>query len=567
MQAITDTETLRAIAIFEAFKILGPIFIVLLALLLPRLSAGLVSKIERGLGRLASRKDLAVLLVGVLTFFGSAAVSLFVSMPEPAIADEFSYLLAADTFSGGRLTNPSHPMWIHFESFHIIQQPTYASKYPPAQGLILAAGQIISGHPIVGIWLSIALACAAICWMLQAWVPPKWALMGGLLAMLRFGILGLWSQSYWGGAMAALGGALLFGAMRRILRRQQIGNTFLMGMGIVILANSRPFEGLLVSLPVLVVIFIRIAGKTGSPLAVSLKRVVLPLVLIFAAAGVGMCYYNWRVTGDPLLLPYRVHEATYGISPLFLWQSLGQKPDYRHKTIEDFQTYWALTWYMSQRSLTGLIKVAERKIETLWEFYLGFCLMIPMLALPWLVKNRWMRFIFFTCSLLLIGLLTETFTGAHYAAPATCLVFAVVIQGIRHLRLWQRRRRPAGRWLAILIPVFYAVLLIVRLSLGLDPLNPKGWNFQRAELLSRLEADGARHLVIVGYGPEHNLHQEWVYNRADIDGAKVVWARDMGVNSNCELINYFRDRKLWYLQVDSENFIPRFSPYPAQACH
>ena len=103
----------------------------------------------------------------------------YLPIPEPQIHDEFSYLLGADTFLHGRLANPPHPMWVHFESFHIIQQPTYASKYPVGQGLSMAVGQGMTGYPIVGVWLTIALACMATTWALAAWVPSRWAVGGG----------------------------------------------------------------------------------------------------------------------------------------------------------------------------------------------------------------------------------------------------------------------------------------------------------------------------------------------------------------------------------------------------
>jgi hypothetical protein len=207
---------------------------------------------------IAARRWLSIALIGLLGFFGSAAIGLLRGIPQPSVADEFNYLLAADTFASGRLTNPTHPMWMHFESTYTLHQPTYMSKYPPAQGLLLAAGQVITGYPIAGVWLSMGLMCSAICWMLYAWVPPRWALLGGFIAIVHpgFGISGYWGQSYWGGALAATGGALIAGALRRVIHQHRMRDAFLFGIGLAVLANTRPFGGLLFSLPAVLVLYI-----------------------------------------------------------------------------------------------------------------------------------------------------------------------------------------------------------------------------------------------------------------------------------------------------------------------
>ena len=274
---------------------------------------------SRAFSNLARRKVLCVVLTGASVLAIRVALIPLLGVPEPMWHDEYSFLLAADTFAHGRLTNPTHPMWKHFESFHIIQQPTYMSMYPPAQGLILAAGQLL-GHPWIGQLVVTALMCSALCWMLQAWLPPAWALFGAALAVLRLGILFYWMNSYFAGSLTALAGALVLGSLPRIQRHRRLRDAAVMGIGLATLANTRPYEGLVFSLPIAMAMSVWLARQKQIPTLTVMRRVVLPLILILGVTGAAMGYYFWRVTGDPLLMPYQVDRQTYAMAPYFIWQ-------------------------------------------------------------------------------------------------------------------------------------------------------------------------------------------------------------------------------------------------------
>jgi hypothetical protein len=136
--------------------------------------------------------------------------------PSPDIYDEFGHLLVADTLRHWRLANPSHPLHQFFETFFVLQQPAYGSIYPLGQGMALALGRALFGHPWAGVLMSTAALCSLCYWMLRAWTTPVWALVGGALAMIQFGPLNPWMNGYWGGSLAAAAGCLVFGALPRL---------------------------------------------------------------------------------------------------------------------------------------------------------------------------------------------------------------------------------------------------------------------------------------------------------------------------------------------------------------
>jgi hypothetical protein len=499
----------------------------------------------------------------IVVVFRLAALPLL-PVPIPGIHDEFSYLLMADTFAHGRLANPTHPMWISFETFHVNWVPTYSSMYPPAQGFVMAIGQLL-GNPWIGVVLSDAAMCASILWMLQAWMPARWALLGGVFAALNLGIASYWMNSYWGGAVAGVGGTLVLGALARIRRRASIGSALILGLGIAILANSRPYEGLLFCAPSGVWLLAWLAGriKSRDAAGVRIRILLLPLtaVMLLTLAFIG--YYNWRLTGNALLFPHVLNTRTYHSTPLFLWEHLKPELTYNNQQFEDFYNGWERedyqTTWKDARDVTAE-KLARMGVEFFWP---GTLFLLP--AVPLAFRDHKMRLLVVTFFLCLAGVFAVIWSAPHYAAPLTGIIYALLAQSVRHLRTMKWKARPVG--VALSRALLTLLVLSTCVSVARRSCDPLWWTCtgdpSRFAVMKQLLGAPGKHLIMVRYSDVHNIHDEWVYNGADIDGSKVIWARELGEAQNAKLFTYFKDRQIWLVEPDTDNTeLKPYTPLP-----
>jgi hypothetical protein len=485
-------------------------------------------------------------------------------VPSPSGADDFSYLLLGDTLAHFRLANATHPMRRFFETNYVLQQPAYSSVYPIAQGIALAFGQLVFGLPWAGVLISTAMISALCCWMLRGWTSPGWALTGGLLAAWRFGPLNSWMNCYWGGAIFAIAGCLVYGAAPRLRQRPMARDSVVLGIGLGIGMLSRPYESLFLAASVVLFFLPELRRRKEWR---RLARMAAPAMLALLPAVALQLAHDHAVTGSWMTIPYQLSRWQYGVPATFTFQ----RNAVPHLKLTPAQQLY----YEGQAAAHGAGETPARYFERLGRRvrYYGFFFSIPALAaLPFflpLMRGWRYAWIATTCALFALGTNFYPYFFPHYVAALSCLFVLMTVLGLERLSRRRGGRIAAGALVALCGAQFafwYGVhargeervmRALARYETG-DGINygdPQG----RIAIDRQLSAAPGRQLVFVRYYSTHG-YEEWIHNAADIDGARVVRALDLGPLENEKLKSYYPGRKTWLLLPDAEP--PRLVPYP-----
>ncbi len=525
--------------------------------------------VERAFTGLAQRTRICMLLLFAMPILLRLLLLPRHPVPTPEIYDEFSHLLLADTLLHGRLANPPHPLHQFFETFFVLQQPTYSSIYPLGQGLVLAFGRLISGTPWTGVLIATGSFCALCYWMLRAWVPSSWALLGGIVAVIEFGPLSQSMNSYWGGAFTAAGGCLVFGALPRLRAEWRGRDAVLASFGFAMNMLTRQFESLLLFVAVMLFFapsFLRRAEwpKIARCCAFALA-VLLPISLL-------ILLQNKAVTHAWSVLPEQLSRYQYGVPASLTIEpnptphvplTPQQKLDYEAQS---------LTHGPDTDSVSKFLLRLEYRVRY-YRFFFFPPLYLTGIAFLFTLRSRRMLWVAGTLAIFALGTNLFPYLLVHYLAAVTCLFVLVSVAGLRQLSLVRLRDAPVGvEIVRVLVALCLAEFLCwYSLHLFETPgsyaiLQYETWDVinhdnprRRIEVRRQLAAIPGQLLVFVHYSPHHVYQDEWVWNGADIDASRIVFARYIDATENDKLIRYYPHRKVLLLEPDGES--PRLSDY------
>ena len=236
----------------------------------------------------------------------------------------------------------------------------------------------------------------------------------------------------------------ILGALPRLKKTGHFRYGMLIAAGIVLLVLTRPYEGMLLCLPVAASLgYWVIKGKNRPTPRLLLARAIVPLALV--AAGLAwLGYYDQQNFGKAMTLPYTVNRATYAMAPYFAWQSARPEPAYHHASMRRFYYESELKIFNKSHQPQNYLPIAGVKVLSTLLFYAGIALFPPLVMLRRVFKDRRMRFLTISLLVMIVGMAIQIYLIPHYLAAFTALFYALGLQAMRHLRLMKTNGRPSA---------------------------------------------------------------------------------------------------------------------------
>jgi hypothetical protein len=404
--------------------------------------------------------------------------------------------------------------------------------------------------------ISVGALSALTYWMLRAWVEPIWALAGGLYMAMQFGPLNQWTNTFWGGALTAVAGCLVFGAIPRLWKMPRGRDAALLGAGLGIQVLTRPFESVILGVAIAAPVLLLMRRLPRRMTAIGL----LALSPAFALT----LLQNKAVTGSWTTIPYMLSRYQYGIPANFTIQPNAQPHrELNREQQVDYQAQSDVHGYSPETWGSYFARLASRV-----RFYRFFLMPPLMIALLFFLPDlRLRRFQWAAGSVAVFALGTNIYPYFYpqYVGAVTCVLVLMAVMGMRRISRLRVRGFAVGSD-AMRVPALFCIVQFV-LWYGLHLFGNdtlfgalerfESWDFVnfgdvegRRAFDRRLADAPGKQLVFVRLGPRHLL-REWVHNEADIDNARVVWALDLGAEEGAKLRAYYPQRKAWLVEPDA----------------
>ena len=199
------------------------------------------------------------------------------------------------------------------------------------------------------------------------------------------------------------------GAWTRLMIQFSIPQAILFAIALIILANSRPYEGLMLSIPLTLIFLTRTIRQSPTIFSGGAQHrgfAFLPFLAILTPAALAMGYYNARITGHPLRMPFMEYSTQYDIYPKFWFLPKHPPPTYSSAAVAQIHTDFEPGDYDLLQTPAGVLRISAQRLWQLLSMHARpwLLLLLPLAAAATLLRNPKIKLIYITLLIFFLGL-------------------------------------------------------------------------------------------------------------------------------------------------------------------